>query len=407
MRKRSFVLGLAAAVTLAALVPVSAQLDLDRTDESVRVATFNASLNRFNQGDLITDLQNPDSAQPRAVAEIIQHTNPDVILINEFDFDQNGVAAELFVENFLSVSQNGAEPWVPVAWFSAPSNTGIPTSIDLDRDDNPEGPGDAYGFGFFPGQYGMLILSKLPIVEDEIRTFQNFLWKDMPGALLPDDPETEAPADYYSEEMLEIFRLSSKSHWDVPVMVGDTVVHILASHPTPPVFDGPEDRNGTRNHDEVRFWLDYIAMGADGYMYDDDGETGGLGEGEKFVIVGDLNLDPNDGDGMRELGQELLANPLLTDPDQMSDGAVEDNANDAGFNETHTGNPANDTADFGDGEFGPGNLRADYALPSANMEVVGGGVFWPTTDDPLYALIGPDDSQTSDHRLVWVDVIVD
>ena len=39
----------------------------------------------------------------------------------------------------------------------------------------------------------------------------------------------------------EVFRLSSKSHWDVPLRVGGEVVHFLVSHPTPPVFDGPDD----------------------------------------------------------------------------------------------------------------------------------------------------------------------
>ena len=55
-----------------------------------------------------------------------------------------------------------------------------------------------------------------------------------------------------------MFRLSSKSHWDVPIRIGRETVHFLVSHPTPPVFDGPEDRNGTRNHDEIRFWADYV-----------------------------------------------------------------------------------------------------------------------------------------------------
>jgi hypothetical protein len=407
MRNRSIVFGLAAAVTLAALVPVSAQLRLDRPPETFRIATFNASLNRFNAGDLIADLQNPASGQPSRVAEIIQRTNPDVILINEFDFDSGGVAARLFVDNFLAVGQNGAEPWVPVAIFSAPSNTGVPTGIDLDRDGNPAGPGDAYGFGYFPGQYGMLILSKYPIVEDEIRAFQNFLWRDMPGALLPDDPETPAPADYYSPEILDIFRLSSKSHWDVPVEIDGEIIHILASHPTPPVFDGPEDRNGTRNHDEVRFWLDYVTPGAGGYIYDDAGNAGGVAAGARFVILGDLNLDPNDGDAMREIGRTLLGHPSLRDSAPVSQGAVEDNATDGGFNANHAGDPAFDTADFGDGEFGPGNLRADYVLPSANLGLAGAGVFWPTADDPLAALLGPDDAQTSDHRLVWIDVTLD
>ena len=53
---------------------------------SVRFSQFNASLNRNTQGQLVTDLSTPNNAQAKAVAEIIQRNNPDVLLINEFDY---------------------------------------------------------------------------------------------------------------------------------------------------------------------------------------------------------------------------------------------------------------------------------------------------------------------------------
>lgn len=373
---------------------------------AIRVATYNASLNRANAGQLLADLADGTNAQARAVAEIIQRTDPDVILINEFDYDP--AAAEAFIANFLAVPQNGADAWTPVAYFIAPSNTGVAVGMDLDRDGNPAGPGDTHGFGFFEGQYGMLVLSKLPIIEDEIRTFQNFLWQDMPGALLPDDAATPAPGDYYPAAALDVLRLSSKSHWDIPVEAPGGTIHVLASHPTPPVFDGPEDRNGRRNADEVRFWIDYVTPDAGGYIYDDAGVTGGLAADAHFVIVGDLNLDPNDGDGMREVGGLLLATPRLQDPLPRAEGGVEAAALDGGRNATHTGDPAVDTANFGDtGQFDPGNLRADYVLPSAELRVLDAGIFWPVAADPLAALLGPADRRTSDHHLVFVDLVIE
>ena len=367
---------------------------------SIRIATFNASLNRGEEGQLIADLGDPEATQPGRVAEIIQRVDPDVILINEFDFDEGGEAVSLFVENFLSRSQNGAQPWVPVATFAAPVNTGVPTELDLNADGETGGPDDAFGFGMFPGQYGMVILSKFPILADEARTFQNFLWRDMPGARLPVDPETGE--SYYSEEILDIFRLSSKSHWDVPVDIEGQTLHLLASHPTPPVFDGPEDRNGTRNADEVRFWIDYVA--GEDYMVDDAGGEGGLAGDASFVIVGDLNLDQNDGDGIREVGAQLLASERVQDPEPRSEGGPEDSEADGGANLDHTGDPALDTADFFDGEGGSGNMRADYVLPSSALTVTDAGIFWPTTGDEMAALLGEGDAQTSDHRLVWVDI---
>src|SRR5215207_5925419 len=54
---------------------------------SARFATFNASLNRAVEGELVADLSTPDDTQAQAVAEVIQRVRPDVLLINEFDFD--------------------------------------------------------------------------------------------------------------------------------------------------------------------------------------------------------------------------------------------------------------------------------------------------------------------------------
>ena len=154
--------------------------------QTVRVATFNASLNRSEAGGLIASLSTQGEAQIARVAETIQRVNPDVLLINEFDFDADGQALDLFREAFLAVGQNGAPPVVYAHVFAAPSNTGVPTGVDLDRDGGSNGPGDAQGFGFFSGQFGMALLSKFPIDEDAVRTFQRFLWRDIPDALLHD-----------------------------------------------------------------------------------------------------------------------------------------------------------------------------------------------------------------------------
>jgi hypothetical protein len=87
-----------------------------------------------------------------------------------------------------------------------------------------------------------------------------------------------------------------------------------------------------------------------------------------------------------------------------SEGAVEQSALQGGANATHLGDPAFDTADFAD--TAPGNLRADYVLPRKNMPIVDAGVFWPTSDDPLFPLVGTFPFPSSDHRLVWIDVRV-
>ena len=373
---------------------------------SARFATFNASLNRAAEGELVADLSTPDDVQAQAVAEVIQRVRPDVLLINEFDFDAEGLAARLFQRNYLSVGHNGARPIFYRYRFVAPSNTGVPSGFDLDNNGSVGGPNDAFGFGAYPGQFGMAVFSRYPILRDRVRTFQRFLWRDMPGALLPDDPATPAPADWYSPEELTVFRLSSKSHWDLPVLVGRKVIHTLVSHPTPPVFDGPEDRNGRRNHDEIRLWSDYVLPSRSGYLYDDQGRRGGLKAGARFVIMGDQNADPFDGDSVPGAAQQLLENPRVNaSRTPTSPGGPEQAVLQGGANLTHRGDPAFDTADFVDVP-GPGNLRVDYVLPSKNLRILAAGVFWPLSSDPLFRLVGVFPFPTSDHRLVWVDVRV-
>ncbi|MDG4832519.1 endonuclease/exonuclease/phosphatase family protein [Solwaraspora sp. WMMD1047] len=401
---------LAAAVTLAAIPAASAPAAAHGGGE-VRFATFNASLNRGTAGALRADLSTPDNAQAGVIAEIVQRTRPDVLLVNEFDYDP--LAAKLFQDNYLSVGRNGATPIRYPYRFIAPSNTGVASGFDLNNDGavvtEPGAPGygdDALGFGAFPGQYGMVVYSRYPIDHREIRTFQKFRWKDMPGALLPDDPATVAPADWYSPQELRRVRLSSKSHWDLPVRIGRQTVHFLVSHPTPPVFDGPEDRNGRRNFDEIRFWADYVRPGAGRYIYDDRGGRGGLRPGSAFVIAGDLNSDPLDGDSIPGAAQQLLESPWVNARSTPSSaGAVEAAAAQGGANATHRSDPAYDTADFADVP-GPGNVRADYVLPSRRLPVRGSGVFWPTADDPLSRLTGTFPFPSSDHRLVWLDLRV-
>jgi hypothetical protein len=393
---------------------------------TIRFATFNASLNRNLPGQALTDLSTPGNAQASAVAEIIQRTRPDILLINEFDYyaptaeHPNGPLIDAFRDNYLEVAHNGAAAIDYPYSFVAESNTGLASGFDLNNNGvvvtTPLAAGygdDAFGFGEFPGKFGMAVYSRYPIRADDIRTFQHFLWKDMPGALLPDDPATPAPADWYSPAELAVFRLSSKSHWDLPIDVDGRTVHFLVSHPTPPVFDGPEDRNGTRNHDEIRLWADYIDPDRSAYIYDDDWVFGGLAGGARFVIAGDQNSDPLDGDSIPGSTQQLIDHPLInTKVTPSSEGGpywaeVQD-----ALNDTHRSDPAFDTADFCDTPAfppcsGPGNLRADYVLPRKGLQITGSGIFWPTADDRLVYLTGTGfPVPSSDHRLVWVDVRV-
>jgi hypothetical protein len=298
------------------------------------------------------------------------------------------------------VGQNGCEPIEYPHFFTAPVNTGRPSGRDLDHNGRPGDPADAIGFGRHEGQYGMLVLSRFPIERDRARTFQNFLWREMAGALLPTDPRTGQP--FYDNDDLSVLRLSSKSFWDVPIRVPERggakafALHLLCSHQTPPVFDGPEDRNGRRNHDEIRLVADYLDAKKGEYLQDDVGKRGGLAGDALFVIVGDLNADPVDGDSFSGAMNQLLKHPRVDasfTPASVGGKLATERKGDPKL--AGRGDPSHDTSNFGDFQ----NLRIDYALPSKGLSVVEGGVFWPTADEP-----GGEAITATDHRAVWIDI---
>jgi hypothetical protein len=370
-----------------------------REPTTVRFATFNASLNRDAPGQLVRDLSTPDNQQAKNVAEIIQRVRPDVLLINEFDYEETGEAPKLFQSNYLSVAQNGAQPIEYPYRVYLTVNTGVFSGHDLDNDGKiVSQPGtrgygnDCFGFGQFPGQYGMLLLSKFP--ADFHISFQEALWNQLEDAQLPRNADG---TPWYSNEELSVLRLSSKSHWVVRLRIGESAIHALASHPTPPAFDGPEDRNGKRNHDEIRLWKEYL-----------DDPIMPLMKSEPFIILGDLNADPQDGNSVPGAIQQLLDHPRVNaSVIPRSAGGAEAAIRDDGLNASHKSPPDEDTADFGDAGNAPGNLRCDYVLPSKDLTVVGSGIFWPTSDDPLHRLVQMKPNvASSDHRLVYIDVVI-
>jgi hypothetical protein len=357
---------------------------------SVRFATYNSSLYDEADGGLIARLEQGDESA-RKIAAVIQLQRPDVLLINEFDYDPEQRAAELFQRKYLEVRHSGLLPIRYDYRYSASVNTGEPSGLDLDNDGQTGSPNDAWGFGKHPGQYGLLVLSRFPIDAAAVRSFQKFLWKDLPDARRPMNPDG---SPYHSDAVWQQLRLSSKSHWDVPIETALGKVHFLVSHPTPPVFDGPERRNLARNADEIALWTHYLAEPDAAWLCDDQGRCGGLSSDARFVLAGDLNADRLDGDGDHVAIAALLDAPRVDSSFvPRSEGAI-DVAQAYGF--TRQGDVATHTGDFGSHT---GTLRIDYVLPSRGFTILGGGVFWPRKEGAGY-----DWTRASDHHMVWLDL---
>ncbi|OED40427.1 succinyl-CoA synthetase subunit alpha [Endozoicomonas sp. (ex Bugula neritina AB1)] len=395
------------------------QMLMEQPDQDVLIEKYrdgSASEAEIEQAKAILQIRN--------VAEIIQRTNPDVFVLAEFNNDGIGTdmdALNGFQTNYLSQQQKEEVETVTYGHKkNVSTNTGKDSTFDLNNDGKTGEADDAWGFGGYHGQYAFAVFSKYPFDDTKYRTFQNFKWRDMPGEFNPliekcDDtnkiPDDKVCGDaWYSKEAWELFPVSSKNHIDLPVSIpetknSDTPVHFLVSHPTPPIFDSVALRNYKRNRAEVQFWSEYIE--GRGYFVDDGGADRGLEEGAHFVIAGDLNADPEVGDGDRPTIEALLKHTLVNT--EATIGANKPTSSGA---QAFLGSSAcSRNCDRSNGSVvtQTSGMRLDYVIPSASLSVLRSGVFWPAPGEPGYNLVydkdlGVGKEVSSDHRMVWMDL---
>lgn len=337
--------------------------------DTLRIASYNTELSRDGPGLLLRALQRDDDPAVAAVIQVIAKANADILVLQGIDWDYEQRTLSALRER---LGQAGAlYPY----HFSLRPNSGVESGLDLDGDGRLGGPADAQGFGSFSGQGGMAILSRHPLLTSEAQDFSGMLWKDFSDALLPTHPDG---SPFPSAQAQAAQRLSSTGHWLVLVeLPGGQRLNLLVFQAGPPVFDGPEDRNGRRNHDEIRLTQQILHQSL------------ASAPDTPVVIAGGSNLDPQDGEGRHKVLRQLLADPLLQDPQPASPGG------DAAPSQGHKTPDALDTVDWP----GVGRLRVDYVLPSASLRVLDAGVFWPESGEEAELVI-----EASRHRLVWVDL---
>ncbi|MGB1208311.1 MAG: endonuclease/exonuclease/phosphatase family protein [Paracoccaceae bacterium] len=317
---------------------------------ALRVATWHAPLSRKGPGLLLRDLLK-GAKDLAPVLDILRTSQADVIVLTRFDYDADGATARVLADALSpnTTTSDATPPDHAPAWhiFAPRPNTGMPTGRDMDGNGARHEARDAQGFGLFAGQSGVMILSRLPFEPTLAQTFTTLLWQNAPNTrMAADDPGRG------------VQRLSSTSHVAIPLRTTPPL-WIASMAATPPVFDGPEDRNGRRNADEVALWRHWL----DGALPYPAPQTGA------FVIAGNANLDPTQGEGLGGVMRDLLAHPRIQDPAPQ-------------------GRYGPATADWDTPR--PGKLRVSYVLPSTALPVLASGVHWA------------DDGLT--HRMVWVDI---
>lgn len=316
----------------------------------VRLALWHTGLGRDGPGLLLRDIRRGE-ADVLAVRDALVALAPDAVILLDIDFDRDGLALAALAQ---SLADGGHA--MPIRLAPRP-NTGMATDLDLDGDGRRGTPDDAQGWGPFAGAGGIALLSRLPLVEGSLTDHSARLWRDVPDARLPMVEGRPFPGP----EVWAVQRLSTTGHWEITLTTPLGPLTLWTWHAGPPAFGGPHGRNRARNRDETAFWLHRL-----------NGVFGPLSD--RFVLVGGANLDARGGDGDRAVMAELLAHPALQDPAPRAPPPLGGEASTA-------------TAFWPDG---PGALRVDYLLPSADLRVVESGLVWPPAGGR--------------HALLWVDL---
>lgn len=358
---------------------------MEKSEDDLRVATLHADITAEASAEqpvenLIAALRTGNHTQARAVAQTVQTNAPDVLVLTGVTYDQEQQIAEE-LRTYLSAGQRTETGLDYPYMFTAPTNSGSESGVDLDGDGTIGGAGDAIGYGEYPGQYGTVVFSKHPIVEDEVRTFQKFLWSDL--------PENSMPEDRFSELESSVLRLNETSLWDVPVEVEGQTVHIIATA----VASQHEDADTSRGDDIRRVLADYVS-GQAWYLYDDEGETASLSPGTPLVVAGVPAAEGVPAEGL----SALLDSPVLQDTAPAVVSEVPAAEHPGGSEEGEAGATRHIP--------GAQDRRTSYVLPSEVLDVSGSGVFWPGEDERGHEVVNPDSAYALDDRLVWVDLTI-
>jgi hypothetical protein len=361
------------------------------TPQTLTVAQFN--LREFSTDKLI----DPADEQASAAAEVIARFKPDIISINELQFDIQGLP---------TASMPGAPSGTTYGNFNGNGDDNTKRLADRIAAIDPEATysntlltignsgfyweGDDLGldwyilrgWGEWRGRHNTGILSRYPILYDQVRVITDVAWDSLPEnniALMKSETGIDVPPG---------FPVFEKSLNVVPVQVGEQVIYVVLLHPVAPAFD---PINVYRNSDELRA----LAMFLDGTLPGVEP----LPEGAKFFVVGDLNADPDEGDSLPGAIQRIIEHPLLAVSYPAGAGTKGQNGE---YNSYLSGCGHDDGTMVGD----PADrwqMQLDYVLPSATIGLAKSSIlFWP---DHVSERDDFDLScRASDHKFLMVEV---
>jgi len=349
-------------------------------DDLTRVGTYNIEILSSSK------LNDPDEPQVNAAVEVIARVSPDILAIQELQYEleagetpgamdeaNNGrVLADLMraadetggYDHTLIVLGNSGFDW---------------PGYDPDVHDPYFGPGGSTP----PGMFNMAVISRYPILVDQVEFIIDFSWTDLPEnslSVLEATTGVVVPAG---------FPLFSAGLLVAPIDLGDEILYLVVLQTTPPHVS---DIHKHRNLDQ----LTGLRLLVDGAL---PGYEDALPSDARFVLVGDWNADGDHGDGFPEAIYQLLEHPSITPFQPTGAGSIGVSPE---KNTTASVCGEGDGLDAADPATGM-QFQMDYVLPSANLGApITGGMFYPDFETE------PDDwalaCAASNHMLLWGDL---
>ncbi len=291
-----------------------------------------------------------ENEQLNFAKNIVKNLNPDILSLNEIQFDFPNIPTKDFKskgKNVHYLAEIFDMSFESTAFF--PANTGMlsrakngkyilhPTQEDREKY------ADLVNFGMFPGQYSMAGIFKYPLIE--VKNFKRLPWRVFNRKI-----DLTPYADANGKPLPKNMSLFDKNFTVATLNIEGKEVHIVLFHTVPAFgFGNPKTPNFERNRDQIQFLKWYLTAKKMKFGIQPIG-------GKTFIAMGDWNVDPES----KNPGAKVLKSLLKTHQPWIKDKVI-----------TYRGS-----------SFNPGGWTAqlDYILFSKDITVKAAGVYDPDSN---------------------------
>ncbi len=339
-------------ISLLLLFSISCSHFANKSDNKIRIVHYN--IKELDSEKIQKFSRFPNLEQLRSAAKTLRELDPDILSINEMQYDRPGVPTTQFRTEGKNIKQFAKLSGLSLPYYSFdPANTGENAKKLENNYYPPMGfpnwieYADLVNFGMFPGQYSSGALSKYK-VRDKV-VISKLTWKQF-------NPQIDLSqfADAKGNPLPEDIELFDKNFSDITLKIQGKDVHLVLLHTVPAFgFGNKNTPNFLRNRDQLAFLKWYLT----GQPERPDLDIKPLNKETRFIAMGDWNIDYK-----KEQGGEIIKSlmtqfqPWLENP-----------------NSTYIGDNFSQNTDF--------SATLDYILLSHHFKILNSGILSP--DPPL------------------------